>query len=247
LPAMAADLVRRQVTVIAALGNVPSVRAAKAATQTIPIVFELPFDAVEAGFVASLNRPGGNITGVSNFNSELGPKRLALLHEMVPAATSVAQLLDPSVANDIGPSVMQDAARSLGLELHTLLANADLDRVFASVLQLRAGALLISGGSLLNSRIEQLAALAARHGIPAISQQRDFAASSGLMSYGANVAGQYRLAGIYTGRILKGDKPADLPVQRPTKLELVINLRAAKALGLTVPAALLVTADEVIE
>jgi putative ABC transport system substrate-binding protein len=251
LPALAAALVGRQVTVIAALGNLPTVLAAKAATTTIPIVFELPVDPVAAGIVSSLNRPGGNITGVTNFNVELGPKRLELLHELVPTATTIALLFDPttSVGPDIGPKVLQEAAASLGLELAVLRASTerDLDTTFASLAQLRAGALMIAGGGLLNRRVEQLATLAARYAVPASHSQREFATAGGLMSYRSILADQYRLAGVYTGRILDGKKPADLPIQQPTKFELIINLRAAKALGLTVPLSLLASADEVIE
>jgi putative ABC transport system substrate-binding protein len=245
LPALAADLVRRQVALIAALANGESVRAAQAATTTIPIVFELPVDPVAAGIVPSLNRPGGNVTGIANFTEELGPKRLELLHEMVPAARSMALLIN----TDTPPQNLQDAARSRGLELNILRVTREdeFEAAFESVRRLRAGAMMIETGRLLNTRVEQLAALAARHAIPVSHTLRDFPSAGGLMSYGADVPDQYRLGGIYAGRILSGTKPADLPVQQPTKLKLTINLKAAKAMGLTVPLTLLVAADEVIE
>jgi putative ABC transport system substrate-binding protein len=245
LPAMAADLVRRQVALIAALGNVPTVRAAQAATTTIPIVFELPVDPVAAGIVPSLNRPGGNITGITNFAEELGPKRLELLHELVPLARGMDLLIN----TDVPSQGLQDAARSRGLELHILHASREdeLESVFASVRRLQAGALMIETGGLFNTRFEQLAALAARHAIPASHPWRDFAAAGGLMSYGPSLPDQYRLGGIYAARILSGSKPADLPIQQPTTLKLAINLKAAKALGLTVPLTLQYAADEVIE
>jgi putative tryptophan/tyrosine transport system substrate-binding protein len=249
LPALAADLVRRQVAVIVANG--PAAQTAKAATVTIPIVFTAGFDPVEVGLVASLNQPGGNITGVSILDVELGPKRLELLHELVPTANIIAVLVNPSdparsktISRDL-----QAAARTLGLELHVLHASTDrdFDTVFASLDQLRAGGLVIGGEPFLNSRSGQLGALSIRHAVPTIYQFRAFAAAGGLVSYGASLTDAYRLAGVYSGRILKGEKPADLPVQQATKFELIINLKTAKALGLTVPLIMQMTADEVIE
>ena len=248
LPALAADLVRRQVTVIVA--NNPAALAAKAATTTIPIVFTIGVDPVAAGLVASLNRPGGNLTGVTSLNVELGPKRLELMHELVPTATIMALLVNPtSPSAETQLRDVQAAARTLGLQLHVLHASTerDLDTVFANLVQLRTGGLVIGADAFFNSRSEQLAALAVRHAVPAIFQFREFAAAGGLMSYGGSLADLYRQSGVYTGRILKGEKPADLPVQQVTKVELIINLKTAKALGLTFPLALLGRADEVIE
>jgi putative ABC transport system substrate-binding protein len=250
LPALAADLVRRQVTVIAATGGSVSPLAAKAATTTIPIVFNGGVDPVGNGLVASLSRPGGNLTGVSMLNVELGPKRLALLHELVPAATDIALLLNPKNPNaETQSRNMQAAARTLGLQLHVLHVSTDpdLDTVFATMAHLGVGALLIGPDGFLFARNEQIAALALRHAVPAMYQWREFTVAGGLMSYGPSQTDVYRQAGIYTGRILKGDKPADLPIQQSTKIEMVINLRTAKALGLTIPPSVLVIADEVIE
>jgi putative ABC transport system substrate-binding protein len=251
LPALAADLVRRQVTVIAAPGSTPAALAAKAATTTIPIVFQLGTDPVATGLVASLSRPGGNLTGVTSLNVEVGPKRVELLHELVPTATSIALLVNPTnpalaVALSRG---VQVAARTLGLQLYVLNASTehDLDGAFARLIQLRAGGLVIGTDIFFTSRIEQLAALALRHAMPAIYQYREYAAAGGLMSYGGNHADLARRAGVYTGRILKGEKPADLPIQQVTKVEMIINLKTAKALGITVPLVLLGRADEVIE
>jgi putative ABC transport system substrate-binding protein len=248
-PALAADLVRRQVAVIAAAG-VSATAAAKAATTTIPIVFNMGLDPVERGFVASLNRPGGNLTGVSNLNVELGPKRLELIHELVPTATVMALLVDPTGPNAATLSRdMQTAAHTLGLQLHVLHASTerDFDTVFATLVQLRAGALVIGNDGVFINRPEQLGALTARHAVPTIFQYREFAAAGGLMSYGGSLTEPLRQVGVYTGRILKGEKPADLPVQQSTKVELFINLKTAKALGVTIPLALLTRADEVIE
>jgi len=251
LPALAADLVGRQVTVIVAPGSTPAALAAKAATTMIPIVFEVASDPVELGLVASLARPGGNITGVLSLNAEVGPKRLELLHELVPTATIVALLVNPTNPN-LAESTTKNvhaAARSLGLEMHVLHASAerDFDTVFATLVQLRARALVIGADPFFTSRLEQLAALTVRHAMPTGYQFREFTAAGGLMSYGGSLTGTFDAAGVYTGRILKGDKPADLPVQQTTKVELFLNLKTATALGLTVPIPLLGRADEVIE
>jgi putative ABC transport system substrate-binding protein len=248
LPAMAADLVGRQVAVIAANG--PAVVAAKMATTMIPIVFSVGLDPVELGLVASLNQPGGNVTGVTALFDEVGPKRLELLHELAPTATIIALLLNPTYPTaEKQLRDLQAAARTLGLQLHVLHASSerDFETVFATLAQMRAGALVIGNDPFFNSRSEQLAALSVRHAMPTIFQNREFAAAGGLMSYGTNLADTYRQVGVYTGRILKGEKPADMPVQQPTKFELIINLKTAKALGITVPLPLTGRADEVIE
>jgi putative ABC transport system substrate-binding protein len=248
LPALAADLVRRQVAVIAANGA--AAVAAKAATTTVPIVFYTGGDPVEVGLVASLNRPGGNLTGVSSLNVELGPKRLELLHELVPTATLMAVLVNPTNPNaETQSRDLHAAARALGLKLHVLHASAEreFDTVFATVAQLRAGGLVIGADAFFASRSEQLAALTIRHAVPTIHAYREFDTAIGLMSYGTSIPDAYRQVGVYTGRILKGEKPVDLPVQQSTKFDLIINLRTAKALGLTVPLSLLARADEVIE
>jgi len=249
LPALAADLVQRQVVLIAANG--PAAQAAKAATSTIPIVFTVGFDPVEVGLVASLNRPGGNITGVSILDVELGPKRLELLHELVPKATVIGILVNPAEpvrAGNISRAV-QAAARTLGLRSNVLQASneRDFDVVFAGLRQMQADGLVIGGEPFLNSRSEQLGALTARHKVPAIFQFHELAAGGGLASYGANLTDSYRQVGVYAARILRGERPADLPIEQASKFELVINLKTAKALGLIVPAKLLFTADEVIE
>jgi putative ABC transport system substrate-binding protein len=249
LPALATELVSRQVAVIAA-SSTPSAFAAKAATKTIPIVFEIGFDPVEVGLVASLNRPGGNLTGVTALFDEVAPKRLELLHELVPATTIIALLVNPTNPNaETQSRDLQQAAGALGLQLHILYARAEREfaTVFATVAQLRAGALLIGGDALFSGRSEQIAALAARNPTPTISFVRSFPAAGGLMSYGGSLTEALRLVGVDTGRILKGEKPADLPVQQSTKVELVINLKTAKTLGLTIPPSLLARADEVIE
>jgi putative tryptophan/tyrosine transport system substrate-binding protein len=251
LPALAADLVQRQVAVIAATST-PAARAAKAATTTVPIVFETAADPVQLGLVASLNRPGGNVTGVTQTNVEIAPKRLEVLHELLPAARIMAFLVDPSdpAIAETTTTQMMAAARTLGLELHVLNASSesDFDVVFAKVGQLRASGLVIGAGTaIFASRSGQLAALAAQHAVPTVGANRAFAMAGGLISYGADIVDAYRLTGGYVGRILKGEKPAELPVQQATKIELRINLKAAKALGITVPLTLLGRADEVIE
>jgi putative ABC transport system substrate-binding protein len=250
LPAFASELVRRQVNVIAATGGSPAALAAKAATTTIPIVFQIGVDPIEVGLVSSLNRPGGNVTGATMLAVELGSKRLELLYEMVPTATVVGALVNPT-----GPAVstlMQDlnaAAGALGLRVHIVQASSesDFEPAFEELLRLRVGALLISADPFFNGRSEQLAALTVRHRIPAIYQFREFAAAGGLMSYSGSITDAYRQAGVYAGRILNGEKPADLPVQQSTKVELIINLKTAKALGITVPLPLIGRADAVIE
>jgi putative ABC transport system substrate-binding protein len=238
------------VAVIAATGT-PAALAAKAATRTIPIVIEMGNDPVQLGLVASLSRPGGNITGIAQLATEVAPKRLELLHEVIPKARIIALLVDPndSVIFENTKRGVQAAARALGLEVHALNVSSDrdLDIVFAKLIDLRAGGLVISGGQFFNSRSKQLAAMALQHGVPTIFPYVDFAAAGGLMSYGTSITDAYRLTGIYTGRVLKGEKPADLPVQQATKVELVINLKTAKALGITVPTSLIGRADEVIE
>ena len=250
LPALAADLVARKVDVIVTSGGSPPVRAAKAATSTIPIFFIGVADPVATGLVAGLGRPGGNITGFSNMSSALTPKRLELLSELIPQAKVVALLMNPN-APDNAPMVRdaQEGARMKGLQLHILKASTEgeIDAIFATLIQLRAGALVVDSDPFFNSRREQLVVLAARYAIPAIYEWREFAAAGGLMSYGPSLTGIWRHAGAYVGRILAGTKPADLPVERPTKFELVINLNTAKALGLTIPPLILARADEIIE
>jgi putative ABC transport system substrate-binding protein len=250
LPALAADLVRRQVTVIVA-GAIPAALAAKAATTTIPIVFSTGVDPVEVGLVPSLSRPGANLTGVANLGVELGPKKLELLHELLPAATNIALLVNPTNPNagTISQDAQAAAARIRGLTLHILRASTEreIDAAFAAMAQLRAGGLMIGTDVFFTSLSEKLAALALRQAVPTIFQFPEFTAAGGLMSYGGNLTDAYRQAGVYTGRILKGERPADLPVQQVTKIELIINLKTAKALGITVPLALLTRADEVIE
>jgi putative tryptophan/tyrosine transport system substrate-binding protein len=251
LPVLAAELVHRRVAVIAAAGGTVSALAAKAATATIPIVFGVAADPVEIGLVASLNRPGGNLTGVTNLNIEVGPKRLELAHALVPTATIIALLVNPTSPTlaETYSRDLQAAAPTLGLQLHVLHASTerDFDTVFATLVQLRAGALVIGPDTFFYARSEKLAALTVRHAIPTIFTSREFAAAGGLMSYGSSSTDLYRTVGIYAGRILKGEKPGDLPVQQSTKVELIINLKTAKALGLTVPLSLLGRADEVIE
>jgi putative ABC transport system substrate-binding protein len=251
LPALAAQLVQRRVAVIVAAGGTPSAMAAKAATATIPIVFGVAVDPVEVGLVASLSRPGGNVTGVTNLNVEVGPKRLELLRELLPSVTVIAVLVNPASPAIADPFVrgMQAAARTLGLQLHVLHASTerDFDTVFATLVQLRAGALVLGPDIFFNARSEQLAALTIRHAVPAIFQYRQYVAAGGLLSYGPSEKEYYRLVGVYTGRILKGAKPADLPIEQPIKFELLINLKTAKSLGIEISPTLLARADEVIE
>jgi putative tryptophan/tyrosine transport system substrate-binding protein len=251
LPALAAELVRRQVAVIVAAGGSVPALAANAATTTIPLVFAVPEDPVRSGLVASLARPGGNATGINFFSVELVAKRLEILRELVPATTRVAMLVNPADAANTETMLrdVEAATRAMGLQIQ--LVNADtsheIDTAFATFVRERPDALFVSGGSFLLSRRVQLALLAARHAVPASYGSREYAEIGGLMSYGANVADAYRQVGVYTGRILKGAKPTDLPVVQPTKFELVINAQAARVLGLTVPPTLLARADEVIE
>jgi len=251
LPALAADLVRRQATVIVAAGTTPGALALKAATTTIPIVFYVGANPVEVGLVTSLSRPGGNLTGVVTLNVEVAAKRLELLHELVPTATIVALLVNPT-NSALAETITRDleaAAHTLGLELYVLHASneREIDTAFENLVRHRVGALVIGADALFNSRSNQLAALTQRHAVPAIYQFREFVLAGGLLSYGSTVTDTYRPLGVYTGRILKGERPEDLPVQQATRVELIINMKAAKALGLTVPLPLLGRADEVIE
>jgi putative ABC transport system substrate-binding protein len=249
MPAQAAELVQLQVAVIVASGG--STAAAKAATTTIPIVFLMgDLDPVTSGLVVSLNRPGGNVTGVMLFTSVLGAKRLQLLQELVPKATVIGMLVNPNFSDtEIQLREMQEAAIALGLKLYVVKASSEreFDTAFASLVQQRVDAVIVGNDPFFNARRDQLVGLAARHGLPVIYDRREYAASGGLMSYGTSFSDAYRQVGIYTGRILKGEKPADLPITQPTRFELVINMKTAKALGLTVPLTLQVAADEVME
>jgi putative tryptophan/tyrosine transport system substrate-binding protein len=250
LATLAADLVRRQVAVIAAVGGEPSPLAAKAATATIPIVFSIGGDPVKLGLVASLNRPGGNITGVNFFQSELGAKRLGLLRDLLPKASAIGMLVNPTFADaETHARDVKEAALPLGLQIHVVKARTtdDIDTAFATLVQQKVDALLLANDAFFHGQRRQLTALAARYAMPAVYFWRDFAVEGGLMSYSPNLAQAYRQVGIYTGRILKGAKPADMPVVQPTKFEFVINLKTAKTLGLTFPPGLLAIADEVIE
>ena len=248
---LAADLVRRRVTVIAAVGGPPQALAAITATKTIPIVFQIGADPVQLGLVASLSRPGGNVTGVSSLNLEVGPKRLEAMHELVPSGTVISLLVNPSnpVNAEAEARDLQAAARTLGRQLRVLQASTDhdIERVLSTLSQERPAGLVIGPDSFLQSRTAQLAALTVQHAIPTITPYREFAMAGGLMSYGGDVSESWHAAGIYVGRILKGEKPVDLPVQQVTRVELIINMKTAKALGVTFPTALLVRADEVIE
>ena len=249
LPALTTDLVRLPVTVIVAAGPLPAL-AAKAATTIIPIVFGVGADPVQLGLVASLNRPGGNLTGFNAVGGELGAKGLALLHDLVPSAATIGFLRNPN--NPVSELTTRDvlaAAAVIGLKVQILEAGTDreIDAAFVSLVQARTGALLVGGDLFFNNRIEQITALAARHALPAMYALREFVVAGGLMSYGLSLTEEYRQVGLYTGRILKGEKPADLPVMQATKIELAINLKTARALGLDVPNTLLVAADEVIE
>jgi putative ABC transport system substrate-binding protein len=250
LPALATELVRRQVSVIVTTST-PAVLAARTATTTIPIVFFVAADPVQLGLVNTPTRPGGNLTGVVNLNVEVAAKRLELLHELVPAATVVALLVNPTsaVLAETITRELEAAARTLGLEFHVLHASSEreIDAAFATLVQLRAGALVIGADALFNSRSQQLTALTIRYRVPAIYQFREFVSAGGLMAYGSTVLDTYRPLGVYTGRILKGEKPAELPVQQASKVELVINMKTAKALGLSIPLPMIGRVDEVIE
>ena len=251
LPALAADLVHRRVALIVTIGSTPAALAAKAATTTIPVVFQVGSDPVKVGLVASLARPGGNVTGVTNLNVELGSKRLELLHELMPTAKSVGLLVNPTSPHLTESSTkdLQAVARKLGLQLHVLHASTehDLDLALATLHELEVRALVIGPDAFFISRSEKLGALTARHAVPAITLYREFAVAGGLMSYGGSAKDADRRAGIYAGRVLKGERPAELPVQQTTKIELVINLKTAKALGIYVPPGLSARADELIE
>ena len=250
LPAMASDLVHRNVSVIAATST-PAAVAAKAATSTIPVVFETATDPIRLGLVSSLNRPGGNITGVTQTNVEVAPKRVELMHEMLPSAKLFGLVVNPTdpALSDSQSKDFLAAAETLGVQLLVLNASndAELERAFAEATEMKVGGVVISTDPFFTSHAAQLAALSARYSIPAISKGRDFAAAGGILSYGTDTPDTYRLAGIYTGRVLKGEKPADLPVQQATKVELFINLRTAKALGISVPLPLSGRADEIFE
>jgi putative tryptophan/tyrosine transport system substrate-binding protein len=250
LPALATELVRRRVSVIVAAGT-PAALSAKGATATIPISFLIAADPVLIGLVASLSRPEANLTGVASLAVELGPKQLELLHDLIPAATTIALLVNPTTPTiaETLTKELRSAARTFGLELHVLHASTkrDFDTAFAALERLRAGALVIATDNFFNSQSEQLASLAARHAVPTIYPFHEYAQAGGLISYGTSFAAPFRQVGIYTGRILKGERPADLPVQQTTKIELIINLKTAKALGIEVPPTLLARADEVIE
>jgi putative tryptophan/tyrosine transport system substrate-binding protein len=251
LSGLAADLVRRQVAVIVVLGNTPSALAAKSASATIPVVFRVAVDPVDAGLVDSLSRPNGNVTGISTLGVEAGQKQLEILHALVPKAGVVGLLINPTntILSGIQTRDLKLGARSLGLSLPILTAATDneLDAVFARLTELQAKAMIIGADAFLNSRSEALAELAIRHQVPAIAPYREFPSAGGLISYGGNIAEGCRLAGIYTGRILNGEKAGDLPVQQVTKVEMILNLKTAKSLGIEVPPAILATADEVIE
>ena len=251
LPELAARFVEEQVAVLVTAGGTSAALAAKAATASIPIVFGIAADPVDLGLVASLNRPGGNVTGVTSLNIEVAPKRLELLHELLPSVTTMGLLVNPAVPALAAPvsRISQAAAHSLGLHLHVVHASSDrdFDAVFEKLIQLHAGALVIGPDNLFTAHSEQLAMLTVRHALPAVYEFREFAAAGGLMSYGSSETEYYRLVGTYAGRVLKGDKPANLPVQQSTKVELFLNLKTAKALGITVPLPVSGRADEVFE
>ncbi len=251
LPELTADLTRRKVSVIVAPDSTSAVQAAQTATATIPIVFRIGTDPIKEGFVASLNRPGGNLTGLTTLGVELMPKRLELVREIKPMANIIGLLVNPAnpAIAEASTAELQAKVGALGVQLHVLRASTEreIELVFMNMAQLRADALVIATDAFFNTRSEQLATLALRYAVPAIYQFREFAAAGGLMSYGGSIPEIYRLVGVYAGRVLKGEKPADLPVQQLTKVELIINLKTAKALGLTVPLPLLGRADEVIE
>jgi putative ABC transport system substrate-binding protein len=255
LPEMAADLVRRKVVVLAATGGAPSITAAKAATTTIPIVFTIGSDPVQLGFVSSLSRPGGNITGVNLFVTAMESKRLGLLRALIPGVQLIAVLLNPNRQNYARQNFarqktdVEEAAHAIDQQIHFLSASneSEIDAAFATAAELRAGAMLVAGDPFFNSQRDKIIALAARHAIPAIYEQREHALAGGLMSYGTNLSEGYRQAGVYAGRILKGEKPGDLPVVQSSKFEFIINLKTAKALGIEVPPNLSAEADEIIE
>jgi ABC-type uncharacterized transport system substrate-binding protein len=250
LSAMAAELVRRPVAVLVATGGEPAALAAKGATSTIPIVFSIGGDPVKLGLAASYNRPGGNATGFSGLTNTLEPKRIGLLHELVPGATTIGFVVNPNFPPAEAQSRdVREAARAVGRQVRILLANTDgeIDAAFATAVQERLGALLITASPFFDTRRDKLVALAARYAVATMYHFREFADAGGLISYGISFSDVYRLVGVYAGRILKGAKPADLPVQQPTKFELVVNLKTAKTLGLTIPPSILTSADEVIE
>ena len=251
LPSMASDLVRQQVKVIIAPGSTPAALAAQAATKTIPIVFEIASDPVELGLVSGLNKPGGNVTGVTTLNLEIGPKRLELLHNLIPSASVIGLLINPTNPRLAEQNIksLQSAGRTFGLEMRVLQASTEdeFDAVFEELKKIKAGGLLIAADPFFSSHVKQLAALSIRHAVPTVYQFREFAIAGGLLSYGTSFTQSFRTVGNYTGRILKGERPADLPVQQATAVELIINQRTAEALGVTVPQALISRADEVIE
>ena len=251
LAPLAAELVQRQVAVIVSGGGTQTALAAKAATSTIPVVFAVSTNPVEAGLVGSLNHPGGNLTGVTSMNVEIGPKRLEVLHALLPTAINIAVLLNPTspTVSTVFVRQLEPAARVMGFQLHRLEASTDrdLDEAFAALAKLHADALVIGPDTFFNSRAKRLAAMTLRDSVPAIYQYREFTKAGGLVSYGSDEAEYYRLLGVYAGRILKGDKPADLPVQQSTKVELIINLKTARSFGIAVPLSLSGRADELIE
>jgi putative ABC transport system substrate-binding protein len=251
LPSLVADLVRRQVAIIVTTGGAQAALAAKAATTTIPIVFTIGADPIREGLVQSLNRPGGNLTGVTTSYDEAAPKRLGLLREILPNAAIIGVLVNPNdpITASSEANTMRSAARSVGQRIEILQAGTerDIDAAFASLVDMQAAALVVAPHALFATQAHQLIALAARHAIPALYWRREFAQAGGLMSYGSSLADALRVVGVYTGRVLKGEKPGDLPVQQPTKFELVVNVKAAKAIGLTIPESFLARADEVIE